>query len=137
MHDFSSIREELKDQPDDKKVNVFSNELDDFDQLILKEGLRIAAVHCHKQLDLLLVVLNNKHTIKLAISSDYKRLQNAPEQQLNNLEFIAGNSGIHWPDLDEDLSLKGFLIFPNFRSWWIAITLKTVWHVARNPYRQY
>ena len=48
MHDFNSIREELKDQPDDKTVNVFSNELDDFDQLIMKEGLRIAAVHCHK-----------------------------------------------------------------------------------------
>ncbi|PSR06144.1 MAG: hypothetical protein BRD49_02020 [Bacteroidetes bacterium SW_10_40_5] len=46
----------------------------------------------------------------LAIS-DYKRLQNALKLQLNNLEFIPGNTGIHWPDLDEDLSLKGFFNF--------------------------
>jgi len=29
--------------------------------------------------------------------------------QLKNYELISNGTGIHWPDIDEDLSLKGFL----------------------------
>jgi len=28
---------------------------------------------------------------------------------LNNYRLIGKGAGIHWPDVDEDLSLKGFL----------------------------
>jgi hypothetical protein len=34
---------------------------------------------------------------------------NASEKQLLNFQFIGGGTGIHWPELDEDLSLKGFI----------------------------
>ena len=36
-----------------------------------------------------------------------KRLARATVQQLNNIEI--SSYGIHWPDLDEDLSFKGLL----------------------------
>lgn len=36
-------------------------------------------------------------------------MKNAAENELKQYELIAGGKGIHWPLLDEDLSLKGFL----------------------------
>jgi hypothetical protein len=39
--------------------------------------------------------------------SDFKRLAGANEEQLN--QFAKDGIDIHWPDLDEDLSLRGFL----------------------------
>ena len=39
----------------------------------------------------------------------YPRLFNADAQQRAHYEITVDGSGIHWPDLDEDLSVKGFL----------------------------
>lgn len=39
----------------------------------------------------------------------YPRLYEAGEAERNNWRLIGGGTGIHWPDLDEDLSVKGFL----------------------------
>jgi hypothetical protein len=45
---------------------------------------------------------------------NYKKLKNATQQQRN--DFYCSNLGIHWNDIDEDLSYKGFVekktIFP-------------------------
>lgn len=41
----------------------------------------------------------------------YPRLIKAPKSKLENFEISPGGYGVHWPDLDEDLSVKGFL-FP-------------------------
>ena len=38
--------------------------------------------------------------------SDYPRLKYATPEQLANYE--ADSFGIHWPDIDEDLSFEGF-----------------------------
>lgn len=38
-----------------------------------------------------------------------QKLSNASEAQLKNLELICNGTGIHWPDLDEDLSILGVL----------------------------
>ena len=38
-----------------------------------------------------------------------RRLRNAPPDQLANVELICNGTGIHWPDLDEDLSVSGIL----------------------------
>ncbi len=38
-----------------------------------------------------------------------RRLRNATPQQLANVELICNGTGLHWPDLDEDLSLLGIL----------------------------
>ena len=39
--------------------------------------------------------------------ADNARLRNGTPQQLNNIEISP--FGLHWPDLDEDLSLHGLL----------------------------
>lgn len=39
----------------------------------------------------------------------YPRLLHARPEQLRNFQWIGGGSGIHWPDLDEDLSISGLL----------------------------
>ena len=37
------------------------------------------------------------------------RLMRATPKQRKNWEFIGPGSGIHWPDVDEDLSIEGLL----------------------------
>ncbi|MBK8501390.1 MAG: DUF2442 domain-containing protein [Saprospiraceae bacterium] len=39
----------------------------------------------------------------------FPRLSNATEKQRNNWRFIGKGIGIHWEDIDEDLSVKGLL----------------------------
>ncbi len=39
----------------------------------------------------------------------YPRLLNASEQERSNWELCGGGFGVHWPDLDEDLSSEGLL----------------------------
>lgn len=37
------------------------------------------------------------------------RLSNATPEQRNNFEIIGDGQGVHWPDIDEDISAKGML----------------------------
>jgi hypothetical protein len=39
----------------------------------------------------------------------FPRLSHASSKQLENWEFLGDGEGIHWPDLDEDLSVAGLL----------------------------
>lgn len=39
----------------------------------------------------------------------FPKLRDASEKELNNWRLIGGGIGIHWEDLDEDLSVEGFL----------------------------
>ncbi len=38
-----------------------------------------------------------------------RRLGQATPEQLNHIEIICGGEGLHWPDVDEDLSVRGIL----------------------------
>jgi hypothetical protein len=38
-----------------------------------------------------------------------RKLREANDIQRNNIEIICGGTGLHWPDLDEDLSVKGIM----------------------------
>ena len=40
----------------------------------------------------------------------YPRLLNGTEKERNNWRLIAGGEGIHWSDLDEDLSVDGIIL---------------------------
>ena len=40
----------------------------------------------------------------------FPRLRNATEQQLNNWRFIGDGEGIHWEELDEDISVEKLLV---------------------------
>ena len=42
-------------------------------------------------------------------ASKNRRLRDAAPAQLANLELICNGTGLHWPDLDEDLSILGIL----------------------------
>ena len=79
---------------------------DPLDQLFLEEGLRMQQGWFDRTPDLIVVLLNNKKVLKRPLS-DFKRLADASEEQSSNFEN--DGIGIHWPDIDEDLSLRGFL----------------------------
>jgi len=81
-------------------------ELDQIDQEIFERGLRIIAVYFHKDLDTMLILLNNKRVLQRPIGVT-ERLSSATQKQLENYQL--SRTGIHRPDLDEDLSLRGFL----------------------------
>lgn len=93
-------------------MNISNNNIvnkkasDPLDQLIFEGGLRIQQVWFDRTLDLIVVLLNNKKVLKRPLS-DFKRLATATEEQLTNFEN--DGIGIYWPDVDEDLSLRGFL----------------------------
>lgn len=99
----ASLEENNPDKPD-----YYYGEMDAIDRLIYKDGLRIKAVHFHQDLNLMLVILNNGRVLQRTISSSH-RLKGATEEALNRYEFIGEGTGIHWPSVDEDLSLRGFL----------------------------
>lgn len=40
----------------------------------------------------------------------FPKLSQATPQQLNNWELLGDGEGIHWSDLDEDLSVAGLLM---------------------------
>ncbi len=40
----------------------------------------------------------------------FPRLSQATEVQRNNWELLGDGEGIHWPDVDEDLSINGLLV---------------------------
>lgn len=38
-----------------------------------------------------------------------QKLLNATNKQRNNIDVICGGTGLHWPDIDEDLSVLGIV----------------------------
>lgn len=40
----------------------------------------------------------------------YPKLASADSKALRHFEVSPGGYGVHWPSLDEDLSIKGFLL---------------------------
>ncbi len=56
----------------------------------------------------LIVTLMDGRTISVPLSW-YPRLASADQQQLSNWHICGGGYGLHWPDLDEDLSTEGLL----------------------------
>ncbi len=91
---------------EDKIVNIRAK--DPLDILIFEKGLRIKSVFVDKESDLLILVLTNGKIIKAEISI-FPQLKSADQKQLNEYRLIGCGVGVHWEELDEDLSLKGFI----------------------------
>ncbi len=58
--------------------------------------------------DSLHVTMRDGRTISVPLVW-FPRLLSAPPDQLRNWQIAGGGFGIHWPDLDEDLSTEGLL----------------------------
>ena len=66
------------------------------------------AVDVHLTEDTLTVDLSDGRTILVPLGW-YPRLQHASPQERNNWRFIGKGQGIHWEDIDEDVSVEGLL----------------------------
>jgi Protein of unknown function (DUF2442) len=74
--------------------------------LTLKADERVASVTFSP--DSLSVALMDGRTISVPLVW-YPKLLRATEEQRKNWKIAGGGYGIHWPDLDEDLSTEGLL----------------------------
>src|SRR2546421_12754014 len=74
--------------------------------LALAADERVADVRFTK--DALSVDLRDGRTITVPLAW-YPRLFNATAAQRRNWKVAGGGYGIHWPDIDEDLSTEGLL----------------------------
>ena len=54
------------------------------------------------------VLLNDNREVRFPAFLN-KRLKNASVEQINDIEIICEGTGLHWPQLDEDLSVTGIL----------------------------
>ena len=72
----------------------------------VQPGERIKNVRCNR--DSLRVDLLDGRTIIVPLTW-YPRLLHATAQQRANWKIAGGGYGIHWPEIDEDLSVEGSL----------------------------
>jgi hypothetical protein len=59
--------------------------------------------------DTLTVGLTDGRTISVPLVW-YPRLMHGTEKERSNWRFIGDKEGIHWPDLDEDISIENLLL---------------------------
>lgn len=71
-----------------------------------KPGERIVDVNVTA--DALIVHLADGRVVSVPLSW-YPRLQHATATQRSNWQIAGAGFGIHWPDVDEDLSVQGLL----------------------------
>lgn len=58
--------------------------------------------------DSIIAELADGRTISVPLAWSW-RLSNATLKQRNNFEIIGDGEGVHWPDIDEDISARGML----------------------------
>lgn len=58
--------------------------------------------------DIMLVILNSGYVMAFPLQ-EFPKLQKATDKQRKNWELISNGVGIHWSDLDEDISLQGLI----------------------------
>ncbi|MFM9905095.1 MAG: DUF2442 domain-containing protein [Pyrinomonadaceae bacterium] len=59
--------------------------------------------------DTLVIDVNDGRTVSVPLAW-YPRLLHGTEKERNNWRFIGEKEGIHWPDLDEDISVENLLM---------------------------
>ena len=89
-------------------MSTLINKHDTLEQLIYTEEIRIQEIDCHPDMGMLLVLLNTGGVLQLSVSR-YPKLIKASKKALSKYELVGKGTGVHWPDLDEDLSLKGMI----------------------------
>lgn len=74
--------------------------------LILNEAPRAMAVECSD--DELRVSLTDGRTLSVPVAW-FPRLAHASPAQRANYQLLGDGQGIHWPSVDEDISVMGLL----------------------------
>ena len=89
--------------------------------------------------DTLSVDLSDGRTISVPLAW-YPRLLNGTLAERNNWRLIGGGEGIHWPDLDEDVSVENLLAGKpsgesqsSFKRWLESRRTKTATDIALQP----
>ena len=54
------------------------------------------------------IKMSDKKEVRFPVGVNSK-LNGATDDQRNNIEIICSGTGLHWPDLDEDLSISGII----------------------------
>ncbi|MBI2876710.1 MAG: DUF2442 domain-containing protein [Candidatus Tectomicrobia bacterium] len=67
---------------------------------------RIVAIEVTE--DTITAQLADGRTISVPLTWSW-RLSDATDEQRNNFEIIGTGEGVHWPDIDEDISARGML----------------------------
>jgi hypothetical protein len=58
--------------------------------------------------NMICILLSDKREVRFPVSLNTK-LRTASSEQQGNIEIICNGTGLHWPELDEDLSITGIL----------------------------
>jgi hypothetical protein len=90
----------------EKIINKRSS--DPFDRLIFEKGLRIKQIMADKNLNTMIILLNNGDALKVPVNH-FERLKHASQSDLDKWTLSGDGTGIHWESIDEDLSLKGLI----------------------------
>ena len=101
------ISKELADllaDPRDEDITTYN---DEFDKIISETNLEIKHFDFWRDLDVAIFILNNSRIIQRRLSA-FPELEKATDYDL--LQYQGSDFGIHWPDIDVDLSLRGFLM---------------------------
>ncbi len=64
--------------------------------------------HIEVSEDTITAYLVDGRTISVPLAWSWRLSDAAPEER-NNWELIGDGQGVHWPDIDEDISAKGML----------------------------
>lgn len=88
-------------------TSIHTNDV--IDQWILQDSLKIVSVHFDMTQNQMIINLNSDAKLEFSIS-DFPILTGASKADLELFTLIGEGIGIHWPKLNEDLSLKGFLL---------------------------
>ena len=67
-----------------------------------------AAVRARVENEAVIIDLSDGRTVTAPLAW-YPRLLYGTARERRNWRLIAGGEGVHWPDLDEDLSVEGLL----------------------------
>jgi hypothetical protein len=59
--------------------------------------------------DALIVDLSDGRTLSVPLAW-FPRLMHGTQQERNNWRLIGDGEGIHWPDLDEDISIENLIL---------------------------
>ena len=77
--------------------------------LAKSQETEIVAVEIQFTKDMICLVLSDGREVKTPLEF-YPLLAKASEAKLKNYRFIGGGTGIHWNDLDEDLSVESIIL---------------------------